>query len=393
LYAVNCSMTEGAELQFHGDFAGFLALDLETGKQTPMATKLHFAPGQSYVLFLTGETVLPEKKSRVITLQGPFRVKECSDNFLTLDQVYYSLDGCTFDGPYSYMGLFQELLRHRFHGDVWIQYRFQVATIPERLYLLAEDMNTSSCCVNGQTVTFDGTSDFEKQLHRADIAPFVTLGENCVEFRIWFYQEQKVYDVLFGNVTESLRNCLVYNTNVEACYLQGDFGVFARDGFRQGAKPGIYLADAFYLGQRRDVVTEPVLEGYPFFAGDMVLETKFAVEKIENMKLELPGGYARCCVKINGTPVKMSYFARSVEIGEYIQLGENVAEITLYSGNRNLLGPHHYAKDENPTYVPPRVFELPKSWVGGKSDKERSSYSFVPFGLFTTQEGSYGSNL
>ncbi len=381
IYAVNCSLTEEAKLQFSGDFSGFLALDLETGKVTPMETEVPFAPGESYVLFLTDGVAKSEETPEVITLQGPFDVKECSDNFLTLDKVFYSQDGISYSGPYSCVGLFQDLLNRRVDGEVWLQYRFAINHLPRRLFLLAEDMNTLECRVNGHRVRFDGTSDFEKQLHRAQIAPFVKLGENCVEFRVHFYQAQQVYDVLFGNATESLRNCMVYNTAIEACYLQGDFGVYADGCFRKGKREDVYLADAFYLGQRQLAVTEPVLEGYPFFAGRMVLEKRFTVEKAGKMHLELPGGYARCSLRINGQEVEMSYFARSADIGNYIQSGENVAEITLYSGNRNLLGPHHNARDEEPTYVAPRTFELPGSWRDGKSEQERSSYSFVRFGL------------
>lgn len=384
LYAVNCDLTRDAELQFIGDFSGFRSLDLETGKQTPMGTRLHFAPGQSYVLFLTDEVAKPEDKPQTITLQGPFAVKECTDNYLTLDKVYYSMDGRTYSGPYSCMGLLQELLSRRVDAEIWLQYRFHAAVVPQRLFLLAEDMNTIECHVNGHAVRFDGTSDFEKQLYRADIAPFVTLGENCVEFQIQFYEEEQVYDVLFGNATESLRNCLVYNTTVEACYLQGDFGVYADGGFRNGQQVNVYLADAFYLGQRRTVVTDTILDGYPFFAGAMVLEKVFTAEQAEKTRLDLPGDYARCTLRINGHPVEMSYFGQSAQIGDYLKDGENVAEITLYSGNRNLLGPHHNAQDEEPTHVGPRIFELPGSWKNGKSDKERGSYSFVRFGLFST---------
>ena len=242
-------------------------------------------------------------------------------------------------------------------------------------------MNTLQCRVNGHTVHFNGASDFEKQIHRADIAPFVSEGENCVEFRIYFYEDAKVYDVLFGNVTESMRNCLVYNTNVEACYLQGDFGVYASGGFRKGQQENVYLADAFYLGQRRTEVTDPVLEGYPFFAGFMVLEKVFTVDQAGKALLDLPGNYARCALQINGQPVEMSYFGHSADVSKHLKAGENVARITLYSGNRNLLGPHHNAREEDPMYVPPRSFELPLSWKDGRSEKERSNYSFVRFGL------------
>ena len=391
IYAVNCDLDKEAKIQFDGDFSGFVALDMETGKQTPMETRLHFEPGQSYVLFLTDEKAKPEEKCPVMTLEASFEIKECSDNYLTLDQVFYSMDGSTYNGPYSCMGLLQDFLQRRLDGEVWLKYTFHITEIPQRIYLLAEDMNTLECRINGHKVCFDGVSDFEKQLYRADIAPFVTAGENWVEFKIRFYQEAQVYDVLFGNATESLRNCLVYNTTIEACYLQGDFGVYAQGGFRKGQRENIYLADAFYIGARRTVVTNPVLEGYPFFAGNMVLKKTFTVKKAGKMRLNLPGGFARCTVKINGQQVEMSYFGQSADIGDYLKDGENVAEVTLYSGNQNLLGPHHYAPAEEPARVGPSTFELPGSWVDGKSDMERSSYSFVRFGLYNRQEEQNGA--
>ena len=95
----------------------------------------------------------------------------------------------------------------------------------------------------------------------------------------------------------------------------------------------------------------------------------------------MPGSYARCKVSVNGQQVEMSYFAKSADISDYIKVGENVAEITLYSGNRNLLGPHHNAQFEEPTHVAPRMFELTGSWKNGESEMERKSYSFVRFGL------------
>ena len=387
IYAVNCDLKREVDLQFYGDFAGFVALDLETGKQTTTGTKLHFAPGASYVLFLTDEAVVPQEKSRVVTLQGPFHVKECSDNYLTLDTVFYSSDGKRYNGPYSCMGLFQELLTQRKDGEIWIQYRFQTDVLPMRLSLLAEDMNTLECRVNGHAVAFDDVSDFEKQLYRANIAPFTKLRENVITFKLRFYQAQQVYDVLFGNATESLRNCMVYNTTIEACYLQGDFGVYAKSGFRKGKQKNVYLADTFYLGRRMEYVVDPVLEGYPFFAGKMVLDKAFTVDQVGKTRVELPGGYARCNLRINGEPVRMSYFADSAEIGDYLKVGENTAEITLFSGNRNLLGPHHNAMDEEPLCVGPATFEFPGTWKDGKSTQERSSYSFVRFGLFS--EHSY----
>lgn len=382
IYAVNCNLEQEGKLELEGDFSGFVSLNLETGRKMPVGTCLHFAPGASKVLFLTEEKAEPEEKATILSLQAPYRMKDCSDNYLTLDTAYYSLDGCTYSGPYSCVGIFQELLEKRVDGEVWLKYGFCSAIRPQRIDLLAEDMNTITCRVNGHTVSFTGVSDFEKQIYRANIADLVTPGENCVEFKIHFYQAPQVYDVLFGDATESLRNCLVYNTSVEACYLQGDFGVYAKEDFCKGKREDVYLAETFYIGARQTEVADPVLDGYPFFAGYMVLEKTFTVERLCKTQLDLPGGYARCTLCINGRPVEMSYFAQSADISDYIKIGENVAQITLYSGNRNLLGPHHNAQFEEPTHAAPRIFELTGSWKNGKSEMERRSYSFVRFGLF-----------
>ena len=128
------------------------------------------------------------------------------------------------------------------------------------------------------------------------------------------------------------------------------------------------------------------MEGYPFFAGKLVLEKTFTAETLGETRLCLPGSYGRCSLRINGKAVAQSYFAQSAEIGPYLQVGENVAQITLYSGNRNLLGPHHYGPAEEPARVGPSTYELPGSWVDGKSEMERSSYAFVRFGLYSQEE-------
>ncbi|MGN1051838.1 MAG: hypothetical protein ACI4SH_00450, partial [Candidatus Scatosoma sp.] len=67
---------------------------------------------------------------------------------------------------------------------------------------------------------------------------------------------------------------------------------------------------------------------------------------------------------------------------EAVKNGGNEAEITLYTGNRNLLGPHHFLDSEEPLAVGPDTFELQGSWENGVSSKERANYSFVKFGLF-----------
>ena len=98
--------------------------------------------------------------------------------------------------------------------------------------------------------------------------------------------------------------------------------------------------------------------------------------------IDLNGRYCLSYVEINGKPVVKSYFGKTADISEFVKKGKNVAKITLFSSNRNLLGPHHLAEAEESFLVGPFSWEKQGSWENGKSNEERENYSFVKFGLF-----------
>ena len=85
---------------------------------------------------------------------------------------------------------------------------------------------------------------------------------------------------------------------------------------------------------------------------------------------------------INVTKVEKSYFANEIDVTDYLTLGKNVAHVTLYSGNRNLLGPHHCKHYEEPKMLNISKFTLEGTWNNMQSTHFRNSYSFVKFGLF-----------
>jgi hypothetical protein len=71
-----------------------------------------------------------------------------------------------------------------------------------------------------------------------------------------------------------------------------------------------------------------------------------------------------------------------VDLTDYLTDGKNEILVTLFSGNRNLLGPHHCAWDEEPLWVGPHTWELVGSWTDGVSSQELPRYAFIRFGLF-----------
>lgn len=380
IYCVNVG-EKAYDVKFSGNFKGFTELNLETLEEKPVSDELHFESGDSHVLFFSEKETEREKALPEITLDGAFKVTSDSGNYLTLDKLSYSLDGKTYSKMLRYMGIFWELLNKRHNGTVYLKYDFKVKDIPEKIYFLAEDMHNEWCEINGHRVEFDGESDFEKKLYKADIARFVKEGENTAIIKINFYEAENVYYVLFGNVNESLKNCLVYDTTIEACYLFGDFGVYAENGFKNGKKANVLIGDDFYIGKKKEYIYDTIKDGYPFFAGEITLENDFESDGKPAI-LKLLGNFCLADIKINGKKVEKSYFADRVNVSKYVVNGKNHAEITLYSGNRNLLGPFHLKNNEDPENVGPYSWELVGSWKDGVSCEEVPEYSFVRFGLY-----------
>lgn len=383
IYAVNLCEDKEEEVEFIGDFNSFICLDLENYSTKRVGKKVNFKPGESFVLFLDDECLLEDNKTvKELVLTGEFKVKEVSDNYLTLDTLSYSYDNIKYSKPMRDMGVFDDLLKERYKGNLYLKYTFNVKNLPKKIELLAEDMNTEWCEVNGKRVLFDGCSEFEKKILKTDIKDHIVKGENQVIIKINYFQRDEVYFVLYGkNVTEGLKNKLYYDTNIEACYLQGDFGVYSEQGIIQDENQSAFMrGNDFYIDKQQKIVTTTVNDGFPFFAGTMTLEKEFYWEDDCDCVLDLQGNFCAIDLILNGKTVEKSYFATKVDVTKYLVNGKNILTAVLISGNRNLLGPHHYKFE--PIGVSPNTFDMFGFWKNGECDKNTKDYSFVKFGLF-----------
>lgn len=386
IYVVNTSMDKAWEIGFDGDFKSFKKLSLDTLELEETDTFVHLECGESAVLFCAQGQIPKKADKEKIVLDGNFEVLSSSENYMLLDKLQYSLDGKVYSERLRYMGVFNELLNKRYTGTVYLKYTFFVKEKPERLQFMAEDTHIQAFSVNGIDVEFSGHSEVEEGLLYADVSQCIKEGLNEAVLQINFYESEQVYYVLFGkNIDESLKNCLVYDTTIESCYLKGDFGVYSFDAFEKGKEKNVYLGDNFYIGKKPIEITNALTDGFPFFSGNITLRKHFQLSSIENI-LHLDGNYSLACdIRINGKSVQTPYFSNLVEISDCCTMGENILEVTLYVSNRNLLGPHHLSYAEESFGVGPYSYELPGSWQNGKSKLERENYSFVRFGLFKSQ--------
>lgn len=380
LYVVNTSGTRSYTVDFQGRFKSFKNYDIEKDVYRNESTTMTFEPGQSRVLYFSQEDVKPEETHKEFQVTGEMEVVECSDNYMTLDRIYVSYDGENYVEECSCTKLLNCLLEQQYEGDIWLKYYFEARWIPNRLSFLTEDMNIMNCSINGQKMVFDGVSDFEKRILKADISKHCKIGMNEVVMKIHFFERESVFYALFGEgVSESLRNCIVYDTTIEACYLQGDFGVYSDEEFEVDSASGTYLCKGnFYLDKPQMMVTDMIMGGYPFFAGNMTVKNPFESDG-KPCDLRLPKNLQLCYLKVNDKTVDKGYFDQVVDISQYVVEGNNVAEITVYTGNRNLLGPHHFIPELEPKFASPQKFDFILRYKNGECDRERQSYSFVKF--------------
>ena len=256
-----------------------------------------------------------------------------------------------------------------------MKYEFDVEEIPEVCALLAEDTNTIWVEVNGERVESMGCSPVEKALIKYDVADKLRKGINEVVILIDYHQGENVYYALFGeNVTETLKNCLAYDTDIEACALKGSFGVYG--DFKAGKAEDIVLGENFRIGKQQTEITRLIEEGYPFFSGDITLKQTLTVEDTDCV-LVFDKRFHLLDVKVNGIYVGRVMFGNKIDLSKVLKKGENEIELVLTVGNRNLLGPFHTVEQEG-DYIGPHTFERIGSWdEEGNSPLLTKEYAFL----------------
>ncbi len=407
LFAVNLSKSREYAVTYRVCAKDAVRLDLEAGMQRPIPYSrtpegitfpLALKPGESAVILLNqGVAPADAPKPPANTRQWDALTAEVTaadENSLVLDYARLSMDGTTYGETLPIAAVSDQLLRAEENRTVYLQYAFTVQELPRTLFLETEYTAADAIWVNGQAVSLSLPGTLHRACGRCDILPFTKVGENVVVVKLAYYQKPQVYDVLFHtpDVTESLINCLVYDTTVEALYLRGDFGVFVPDGFRAEG-PRISLANGpFILGKRPDKVRLAHLErqGYLFFAGKITLRITPPFPMHTGGCLRLKGRYAAARLSANGGAAHSLLFQDSCRIEPSGEIPQDALTITLISGNRNLYGPFHVKRSPEPPVVFPGHFDMAGTWRDGRSPVYTDRYAFVSFGVdaveWTAQE-------
>lgn len=353
---------------------------LESGKSHIYLADSEESIGDATACDIDGAYTINEEG---IKLDGKFNVVASEDNALTLDYAMVSLDGGkTYQKPKPVIQIFDELLRSKFKGELFMKYIFDLKKMPEKLMVAVEPMKFTGFKVNCAPVEFTDGYWLDRSFKVADIKDYCAQGRNVIDMSFDYYQDDYVYYVLFGGVSESLRNCLVFNTEVESIYLFGDFGVSTEnDKFNPNVRNSFEYTGKFAIVEKPDEIdaSNIISEGYPFFAGKITLEKKFDGNGLKNPEIWIDGRFAYADVFVNDEFVKRLMFTNHTDISKFVKPGENSLKLTICNSNRNLLGPHHHA-DPEPYAVGPTTFSMEGMWHDGKCDAFTDRYSFVRFG-------------
>ncbi len=394
-YLVNLA-NEVQRVQFNPGGTNLGVWDIQTDTLLPAIKKsgyydLTFGQYGSYILRTMPEVAEKDGfEEENLKLNNLFQVKECSPNALTLDFCQYKIEGGEWQPKTAVISLQNKLLELKRPVDFDLKFTFTVKekSAIKGLKLCAETPEKYRFKINGRDFDFKSNGHFtDKSIHTADISDYCTVGENEIIMSGNFYQRDKVYSVLFEpNVHESERNKLTFDTELESLYIIGDFSVEMAEDYTYGDRRCIFGGETFALNLPKTVldITKITESGYWFFSGEIKLCQKvnltperFKKYFVELSKLNAPAGK----LEINGKFVGNFTFAPfKLDVTDFVADGENEVEITLYSGNRNLLGPHHKPYGESYA-VGPATFTDKASWPEDPTKPLWTDrYSFVLFG-------------
>lgn len=364
-FLVNCDTGREKEIAFtfKPPFAAFRAIDLAGGTVGDPRDKVTLRPRETLLAELCGESPADAPERVIVTLPDKSEVLSPTENYLPLDRARYSLGGGGRSGEMPVIAIFDKLVKDRYDGDVTLEYRFDCEEIPTVATLMAEGAEPAE--VNGVSVTPVEPWSRDKSFLRADITGLIRRGENIIRRTTRFHQREEVYYALFGEgVTETLRNRLTYDSELEALYICGDFGVGAGEITGTGEE-GVYIVREPYITRAAKEWSNPVAGGYPFFSGRITLRKTLDLPSAEGVLIAAPPAAK---VYVNGQYAGSSLLDPLVDVSRYAVPGKNEITLEVFTSPRNLFGPHHTGGD--PKSVSPTTF---------RNNKDADGYAVVDF--------------
>jgi len=375
IFVKNYSRVESSFVKMRGVAEEYKALDLTTFETKNISNEYTIPPKGSLVLIKDESAKATKVEAKIENITKNFAVTDVTENYLVLDYASLSYDGEKFGEVMPLPQLFETLLRQNYKGNVYIRHTFNVKS-KTAIKLIMEKGRFLSVKVNGVEMTM-GKNDFDVNFVETDITSALKEGENVLIYGVDYYQHDGVHFALFDPMaTESLRNCLYYDTHIENVYLKGDFVVNADHSIeKRTTLPALS--------------SENYKNGYPFFKGAVTMQGTYEYdgEGVRELSLD-KGRFIVANLTVNGEKVDVIMDTKK-DITKYLKKGKNDIVIRLKSSLRNLFGPHHFKPIVEPLGVSPTTFTMRGQWKDGVAENYTHDYHVVPFGLDEIEMISY----
>lgn len=351
---------------------GAKTVNLETGEILPFDGNAIIPPFGCLAVIDDGENaeLNAETKELIpLDLSGEWTVVESSDNALTMDV-------CRVDGesePEYVLTAFTHAVDKR-ESESRLHFSFNLECVPERIFLGAETPEKFKISLNGVAIEGDDGEFFDPSVRLFNIKNCAKIGENTVTVEGNLSQSEEFYEKMHrAEIFESEKNNLKYDTELEALYLVGSFGVYAENWEEKTDK--IHAASGrFTVGEAKKTVILSELEkqGFLFFAGSLKVKKTITVSGTDRkLKLDLKGVTAvNACINCKKLRT-IAYAPFEADISEYLKEGENEIELEIVNSLRNLLGPHHVKDFKEKCTAPDSFHEVKNPFLPWDTERTK----------------------
>ncbi len=364
IFIKNQSLYDEMECRIDTKEEIYSILDIDTLSLSSFNEDMLLGPKEGLILIKTEEKI-ENKYTNLNVIESPFKLTGITDNYLISDKAGLSFDGINYK-EMPLPQIFENLLYNGYKGKIFIKHKFIIKDLIP-LKLMIEKYNYLSTKFNGKEIVFK-QSDFDINFVESDITDLIKIGINEYVYSLNYYQREEVRFAFFDPLaTESLRNCLYYDTYIENVYLKGKF-IVNKDGsiskMEELPKKGYNIQ----------------LEGYPFFYGNITLNTNYNYDGRSKVELEPIGRFLVLNISVNNKS-KNLVLDKKIDITDLLSIGDNNIVIVAKSSLRNLLGPHHSLNFKEGDWVVVDKFNQYRTWKDGVSPEYDNEYNLVPFGI------------
>lgn len=372
---------------------GNLVVNPETGELSPFSGRKTFRPYESLMLIENGKErrFVSEENKNEMDLSGEWNIDSLSDNALVLDKCDYYFDGELVEKNGYILNAMTRACNLLKPVEIKLEYRFNVKTVPNRVYLGIETPEIFDIRLNSNKVKLNDEGYFrDVSIRKFPINGLIKEGENLLEIICDFKQSEEVYENLRkSKIFESVTNKLCFDMELEPIYILGDFGVFCDGEFEDLSNntpqdeftivKGAYKTNGnFYIDKTPSKITLKEIEkqGFLFFSGGMKVSKNIYCEN-NNCLLKLkPEGISAVNVAVNGCK-KTLMFEPFVFEPKKVNFRYNKVELELFTNLRNLLGPFHLKNGDCAAVTPANFYKEDSPWNWKISGEFDDGYLFM----------------